>query len=265
MWTQPDGSGIWATDAAATLWDAGLFDDQDVAQLALVAYGDAYVNNSWSCGDGAEWTMASAGCWLSNCSAPWPMTKEMTNSSCYGYPPRGASVCKGGRRECDLMRWQNFIWIHYLTDPPLATAYYACLQKGAADASVASADAVAEACATMCQVNQTRFEYLRDAYVHTWRGEEVLAGAALTQSWNVRRKDAAHGPTWPLIQIGDADSSPAHPPATYTGPHTSAGLRKAICASIVASVGAAKLPAACKIIERASADQTASRYTRPLQ
>ena len=95
--------------------------------------------------------------------------------------------------------------------------------------------------------------------------EEVLAGAALTQSWNVRRKDAAHGPTWPLIQIGDADSSPAHPPATYTGPHTSAGLRKAICASIVASVGAAKLPAACKIIERASADQTASRYTRPLQ
>ena len=246
MWTQPDGNGIWATDAAAELWAAGLFEDPSAAQLALVAYGDAYVNNSWSCGGGSTWSMAKAGCWLSNCSAPWPMTKEMTNSSCYGYPSTGSSICKGGQRECDLVRWQNFIWIHYLTDPLLATTYFACLQEGAANASAISADAIAEACAAKCHVSQSKFEYLRDGYVHTWRGEEALASAAMIQSWHVRRTDAAHGPTWPFIQIGDADSSPAHPPATYAGPHTSAGLRKAICASIAASAGAAKLPGVCK-------------------
>ncbi len=150
MWTQPDGNGVWATDAAAELWDAGLFDDANAAQLALVAYGDAYVNNSWSCGGGTQWSMARAGCWLSNCSAPWPMTKEMTNSSCYGYPNPGSSICKGGARECDLIRWQNFIWIHYLSDPPLATKYYACLQQGAANASVVLADTIAEKCASKC-------------------------------------------------------------------------------------------------------------------
>lgn len=41
MWTQPDGNGIWTTDAAAELWAAGLFEDPSAAQLALVAYGDA--------------------------------------------------------------------------------------------------------------------------------------------------------------------------------------------------------------------------------
>ena len=56
VWTQPDGGGVWATNAAVELYNDGLFDDPTAAQIALVSYGDAYVNNSYACGGGKEWT-----------------------------------------------------------------------------------------------------------------------------------------------------------------------------------------------------------------
>ena len=240
VWTQPDGDGVWATDAAVDLVNAGIFDDPSAAQLSLVGYGDAYVNNSFSCGSGG-WNTAGAACWLSNCSKPWPPTKAMAHGECYGYPSPGSSICKHGVRECNLLRWQGFIWLHYLTLPTLATAYYACLQAGAANSSLVTADAIAERCAAKSHVSQSMYEHLRDHYVHTWRGEETLAGNAMIQSWHLRRADATHGPTWPIIQIGDGDS----PPSTYIGSHSTEGLMSAICKSIAATAGAAKLPRAC--------------------
>ena len=244
MWTQPDGDGVWATDAAAALVNDGLFDDPSAAQLSLVAYGDAYVNNSYSCGSGNVWSEAGAACWLSNCSEPWPMTKPMTSGACYGYPASGSAICTRGSKMCDILRWQAFIWLHYLTVPTLVTPYYACLQAGAANASQGSADNISERCAKTCHVSQSMFEHLRDDYVHTWRAQEALAGNALIQSWHLRRADTTHGPAWPLIQIGGANTSPAHPARTYSGPHTKDGLKSAVCASIAS--GAARLPDVCK-------------------
>ena len=235
MWTQPDGGGAWATDAAAELVNVGLFDDPDAAELSLVAFGDAYVDNAYSCEMGGTWTAAAAACWLANCSEPWPPTKGMTSADCYGYPAPGEPVCKLGTRECDLMRWQAFVWLHYLLIPATATPFYACLQSGAANASLSSADAVAEVCAA--RVGASDFARLRDHYVHTWRGAEALAGNAQVQSFHLRRADAEHGPAWPFIQIGQGG---------YSGPHTFSGLKRAICASIEASAGAAKQPAACR-------------------
>ena len=99
MWTQPDGDGAWATEAATKLYSEGLFDDPTLAQLSLVPYGDAYVNNSYSCNGGAEWDEAHAACWLTNCSKPFPWTKDMTSGKCYGYPNPGSTVCQR-EREC---------------------------------------------------------------------------------------------------------------------------------------------------------------------
>ena len=59
MWTQPDGGGAWATNAAAELVNAGLFDDPDAAELSLVAFGDAYVDNAYSCEMGAGICLAA--------------------------------------------------------------------------------------------------------------------------------------------------------------------------------------------------------------
>ena len=95
---------------------------------------------------------------------------------------------------------------------------------------------MAEVCAAQVGVSDD-FARLRDHYVHTWRGAEALAGNAQVQSFHLRRADAEHGPAWPFIQIGQGG---------YSGPHTAAGLKGAICASIEASAGAAKQPAACR-------------------
>ena len=93
MWTQTDGGGAWATDAAAELVAAGLFDDPDAAELSLVAFGDAYVDNAYSCEMGGTWTAAAAACWLANCSEPWPPAKGMTSGDCYVAIQRPASPC----------------------------------------------------------------------------------------------------------------------------------------------------------------------------
>ena len=108
------------------------------------------------------------------------------------------------------MRWQAFVWLHYLLGPSTATPFYACLQSGSANASLSSADEVAEVCAARVGVSGD-FARLRDHYVHTWRGAEALAGNAMVQSFHLRRADAEHGPAWPFIQIGQGG---------YSGPHT---------------------------------------------
>ena len=171
MWTQPDGDGAWATEAATKLYSEGLFDDPTLAQLSLVPYGDAYVNNSYSCNGGAEWDEAHAACWLTNCSKPFPWTKDMTSGKCYGYPNPGSTVCQRGARECGLLRWQGFIYLHYLTLPELMLPYYSCLQAAAGNLSLATADAAANFCASKVHVSQSMFEHLRDDYVHTWKGD----------------------------------------------------------------------------------------------
>ena len=87
IWTVPDGSGTWATEAAADLWQDELFYDPSKVQLSLQAFGDTYMNNTYACNaEPNVWNVKDATCWLSNCSAPWPPTKAMTNAECYGEP-----------------------------------------------------------------------------------------------------------------------------------------------------------------------------------
>ena len=40
-------------------------------------------------------------------------------------------MCKGGSRECDILKWQAFVYIHWLELPEIGLPYYACLQATA--------------------------------------------------------------------------------------------------------------------------------------
>jgi hypothetical protein len=238
IWTVPDGGGAWATRAAVELWNEGLFYNASQVALSLQAFGDSYFNNSFACGARRPWNREDAACWLANCSAPWPPTKAMVDGTCYGQPQApGAPVCRGGVRECQLMLWQDFIYMHYLDLPVMALSYYSCLQAGAANTSLVTADDVAQACATQCRVSKAMFEHLRDTYVHTWRGQEALGGTAQVTAWHLHRKEPIG--TWPHITLQTSDRRVPLP--VYQGPPTTAGLRAAICDGI--TIGTP--PAAC--------------------
>ena len=98
-------------------------------------------------------------------------------------------------------------------------------------------DDVAEYCAARCHVSPSAYAHLRDDYVHTWRGDEAVAGAALETSWHLPR-DSNVGLSWPLYisleshveSASRADEADRRslPPA-YTGPPTTEGLLAAIC------------------------------------
>ena len=114
MYTESDGSGPWATNAAVELWVEGVFADPTFAQIALVPYADAYENNTFACVDkfgGLDWSASAAECWLRNCSsdpAPGIGPDGCWGSAGPGTPGKGVAVCRHGARGCAIKRWQAF-------------------------------------------------------------------------------------------------------------------------------------------------------------
>ena len=248
LYTSGDGSGAWATDATAALIDTGIFDDAGFVQLAQVPSGDCYYNNSFSCDGGVAWSPTSATCWFENCSALPASTGHIPADACFGCPcgptPPGVKpgvgnvTCPGGGRQMWVQRWQSFIWLHFLTQPDIALPMYACLQANATNASLPGADAVARACGLEHGIDDATIAYLREGYVHTWRGREAMSGMLEVAAVHLPRGAPRRG-TWPHLQFSAADGRSSY---EYKGPHSTEGLRRAICAS---APSAPKKPAAC--------------------
>jgi hypothetical protein len=244
MYTESDGSGPWATHAAVQLWAEGIFADPAFAQIALVPYADAYENNTYACVGafgGLDWSASAAGCWLRNCSsgpAPGIGPDGCWGSAGPGTPGKGVAVCRHGARECAIKRWQATGWIAMIEAPAVGLPFFHCLHANAT--APRAVDLVAKACADEVGVSDYLFDRL-SGKVHSWVGDEEVGGMGTVQATHLRRSDATHGPRWPHITLGSGDSLQAE---AYSGPPTTDGLRRAICAA-GAKYSKAAPPAAC--------------------